>query len=44
MAKEDWQGVCGDYRTSQGVFWPIPITLSTAREVGDRLKEERKSA
>ena len=39
MAKEDWQGVCGDYRTSQGVFWPIPITLSTAREVGDRLKE-----
>ncbi len=39
MGKEDWKGVCDDYRTSQGIFWPIPITLSVPREQADRLKE-----
>ncbi|MFQ5849333.1 MAG: sulfate adenylyltransferase [Candidatus Binatia bacterium] len=44
MGKEDWKGVCNDYRTSQGVFWPIPITLSTRREQADRLKEGQEVA
>lgn len=38
MTKEDWKGVCDDYKTSQGVFWPIPITLSTSREKANELK------
>ncbi len=29
MTRADWQGVCDGYRTAAGVFWPIPITLST---------------
>ena len=29
MAHADWQGVCDGYRTANGLFWPIPITLST---------------
>jgi sulfate adenylyltransferase len=29
MTRADWEGVCGDMRTADGVFWPIPITLST---------------
>jgi sulfate adenylyltransferase len=29
MTRADWQGVCDNYRTAAGVFWPIPITLST---------------
>ena len=29
MSHADWQGVCDGYRTSGGLFWPIPITLST---------------
>ena len=29
MSRADWQGVCDDYRTATGLFWPIPITLST---------------
>jgi sulfate adenylyltransferase len=29
MTHADWQGVCDGYRTAAGVFWPIPITLST---------------
>jgi sulfate adenylyltransferase len=28
MTRADWKGVCQDYRTAAGVFWPIPITLS----------------
>ena len=29
MSKADWQGVCDNMHTSSGLFWPIPITLST---------------
>lgn len=28
MGKADWQGVCDDMALENGVFWPIPITLS----------------
>jgi sulfate adenylyltransferase len=35
MGKEDWQGVCDDYRmpSKNGLFWPIPITLSTDEDI-----------
>ena len=29
MTHADWQGVCDGMRTVSGLFWPIPITLST---------------
>ncbi len=29
MNRADWKGVCSEMRTADGVFWPIPITLST---------------
>ena len=29
MNEADWRSVCDDMRTSDGTFWPIPITLST---------------
>jgi sulfate adenylyltransferase len=28
MTHADWQGVCERMMTAQGLFWPIPITLS----------------
>jgi sulfate adenylyltransferase len=28
MTHDDWRGVCDEYRTASGLFWPIPITLS----------------
>ena len=28
MGSADWRGVCDDMLTRDGVFWPIPITLS----------------
>ena len=30
MGEEDWRSVCDAYTTSNGIFWPIPITLSTS--------------
>jgi len=32
MAHDDWKGVCDEMRTADGLFWPIPITLSTDDE------------
>jgi len=28
MAHADWEGVCDGMKTTTGLFWPIPITLS----------------
>ncbi len=38
MGYNDWKGVCDGYRMSDGVFWPIPITLSAAKDQADGLK------
>jgi len=32
MGKADWKGVCDEMKLSNGVFWPIPITVSTEDE------------
>ncbi len=38
MNRADWLGVCNDLRTAEGVFWPIPITLSASREFARSVK------
>ncbi len=35
MTHADWKGVCDDFKTASGLFWPIPITLSAAKSVAD---------
>src|SRR5262245_36726882 len=37
MNQADWRGVCDEMRTASGLFWPIPITLSAAKEAADRI-------
>ena len=32
MGKADWQGICDNMTMENGLFWPIPITLSTDDE------------
>ncbi|MDX2314456.1 MAG: sulfate adenylyltransferase [Gammaproteobacteria bacterium] len=39
MGSEDWRGVCDDMRMSDGVFWPIPITLSVDAGTADGITE-----
>ncbi len=29
MTRADWEGVCDGYKMASGLFWPIPVTLST---------------
>ncbi len=37
MGHDDWRGACADMRLADGTFWPIPITLSCARDVAETL-------
>jgi sulfate adenylyltransferase len=37
MTRADWEGVCDGMKTAGGVFWPIPITLSTDRVAADSI-------
>jgi sulfate adenylyltransferase len=38
MTHADWQGVCDNMRMANGLFWPIPITLSTNAATGAEIK------
>ncbi len=37
MGKADWQSCCEHMKLADGLFWPIPITLSCAQELGDSI-------
>ena len=39
MDKADWRGVCDEMRTADGLFWPIPITLSVDAATAGGLRE-----
>jgi sulfate adenylyltransferase len=38
MTHADWQGVCDGMKTASGLFWPIPITLSTDKATAEGVK------
>lgn len=44
MNQADWQSVCDNMTLSNGVFWPIPITLSTDTATADSLSEGQEVA
>ena len=37
MDHDDWRRVCHDMQLTNGLFWPIPITLSQSADVADDL-------
>lgn len=39
MGKADWQGVCDTMTLASGLFWPIPITLSTDADTAAAIRE-----
>ena len=39
MTRADWEGVCDGMKTASGLFWPIPITLSTDQATADGISE-----
>jgi len=44
MGHDDWRGSCVDMKLANGVFWPIPITLSVSKELGDGIHAEEEVA
>jgi sulfate adenylyltransferase len=38
MTHADWQGVCDGMKMASGLFWPIPITLSTDKATAEGVK------
>ncbi len=37
MGEADWRGICTDMAMADGLFWPIPITLSCGQAAADGL-------
>src|SRR5215475_8873287 len=38
MGEADWRGCCVDMTLSDGLFWPIPITLSCETDIADGIR------
>jgi len=38
MTKADWKGVCENFLTADGTFWPVPVTLDVSKEDADGIK------
>ncbi|MGH8694293.1 MAG: hypothetical protein ACREVM_08715, partial [Burkholderiales bacterium] len=38
MSHADWQRVCDEMSTAAGLFWPVPITLSTDGRQAESIK------
>jgi sulfate adenylyltransferase len=44
MGEADWRGVCLDMKLGNGIFWPIPITLSCDKDLADSIHDEEEVA
>ncbi len=44
MGAADWHGVCAEMKLSDGLFWPIPVTLSVERALADTISIEEEVA
>jgi len=44
MGEADWRGACADMRLRNGVFWPIPITLSASKDAAGGLRAGDEAA
>ena len=38
MGEADWRGVCENMQLENGLFWPIPVTLSATREMAQTIE------
>lgn len=44
MGEADWRGVCVDMKLENGVFWPIPITLSCDKTLAGSIQHGQEVA
>ena len=38
MGEADWRGVCEDMKLADGLFWPVPITVSARQALADQIE------
>ena len=38
MGKADWRGVCEDMKLADGLFWPVPITVSARQALANQIE------
>jgi sulfate adenylyltransferase len=38
MTEANWRGVCEEMKLDNGLFWPIPVTLSAKQTLADKLE------
>jgi len=44
MGEADWRGACLDMELEDGLFWPIPITLSAEQDLAGGIREGAEAA
>ena len=44
MGPDDWRGSCVDMKLSNGLFWPIPITLPVTQDVAEPIQPQEEVA
>lgn len=44
MGYDDWKKVCTEMTLTNGIFWPIPITLSAPKEVAESIPANSEAA
>ena len=44
MGYDDWRRACEEMKLVNGLFWPIPITLSVDRELADGIRDQQEVA
>jgi sulfate adenylyltransferase len=44
MGHDDWRRSCLDMKLSNGLFWPIPITLPVGKDIADSIHAEEEVA
>jgi len=44
MGEADWRGCCEEMKLADGLFWPIPVTLSADKELTDGIGIEEEVA
>lgn len=44
MGKADWRSVCAKMKMKNGVFWPVPITMSVSKEDARGIKKGQEVA
>ncbi len=44
MGRDDWHGSCRDMKLSNGLFWPIPVTLPVGKDIADAIGADEEVA